>query len=90
MKHIALAIAAAGILSACAPPPPNACGQTMTWADRFGTPEDKGPCWGEIISQVQNGNIRSYMMRMPVPGYVIADITYQGDTLIQAGMTRVR
>lgn len=75
-------------LAACEPPPPNACQQANTYGEMFGTPENRGPCWGRVISASQMGNIRVYMVEMPLPGYAIGSMTYEGNRLIQAGVTR--
>lgn len=75
-------------LTACAPPPLNACQKAGNYGQMFGTPENKGPCWGRTASVSQMGNIRSYIIEMPLPGYVVAHLTYQGDKLVQAGISQ--
>ncbi|WP_439150830.1 hypothetical protein [Sulfitobacter sp.] len=83
-------IMAAVLLTACGPytpPPPNMCQQAKTYGAMFGTPEKKGPCWGRTLSVSQMGNIRSYVVQMRLPGYVLGTVTYQGDTLVQAGVS---
>lgn len=85
---IYVVIDAVVFVSACQPPPPNACQQAANYGEMFGTPENKGPCWGRTISTSPLGNISSYMFEMSLPFFAIGTATYDGDTLVQAGVTR--
>ena len=91
MKTAAIAAVAAVTLSGCMQmqtPQEQACSNARTYGERFGTPERRGPCWGPIISTSATGNIRSYMVQINTPGYAVATLTYDGNTLVQAGQTR--
>lgn len=90
MKALIITALAVAALAGCdvPPPQPNACEQAKTNGEMFGTPEDKGPCWGRVTAASQMGSIRSYMVEMPVPGYVVASITYDGSTLVGVSMAR--
>lgn len=77
------------VIAGCEPitPAQNACLQAQTYGQMFGTPENRGPCWGRVVSTSQTADIRVYLVEMPVPGYSVAGLTYQGNRLIQAGVT---
>ena len=88
--RIAVTIAAAVALAGCdvpATPAEAACRAAITYGDKFGTPERKGPCWGRTVSVSQMGSIRAYLVEMPLPGHAFGSITYDGDRMVQAGWT---
>jgi hypothetical protein len=60
-----------------------------THKEMFGTPENKGPCWGRTTGVHQFGTLRTFSIALPVPGYVFATITYEGNKMVQVGLGRV-
>jgi hypothetical protein len=65
MMKPALACIAAAALSGCmdieaARAVNQACLDAVSYADRYGTPERRGPCWVETLSQGATAGIRTY------------------------------
>lgn len=83
------AVLAALTLAACEPPPPNACQQATKYGEMFGTPENRGPCWGRVIGSSQMANVRSYTLEFPQPSSRVASIMYEGDRLIGVSIVSV-
>lgn len=57
--------------------------------DMFGTPENKGPCWGKTLSVSTFNNSLIFIVRLPVPGYVTAGIIYENNEIVDFSLTRV-
>ena len=60
------------------------CRQLQTYGDRYGTPTNKGPCWGRTFSQSVMGNIASYGVEIRGTEHGVAFLTYENGVLISA------
>lgn len=57
-----------------------ACQAAETYGAMFGTPDDRGPCWGPIMTVSHGYGLRYYHMRTVTGGQAI--VMYDGDELI--------
>lgn len=91
-KPLAL-LAAAATLAACDPVADHnaiygACAAARTYVEGYGTPTNRGPCWGRTISHSAGHGVQVFMVQSVRPQYTVASLVYQNGVLVQAGETR--
>lgn len=57
-----------------------ACNQAKTSGEAFGTPSNRGPCWGRLITVSHGFGMSYYHMRTITGGQAI--LMYDGDELV--------
>ena len=92
MKAAAIATIAAVTLAACDPAADHealfgACERARTYADAYGTPTNRGPCWGRTISHHTSGDVQVFLVQSQRPRNTVASLTYIGGVLTDAGET---
>ena len=59
----------------------DACRQAVTFGERFGTPQKRGPCWWRTTGHSVGFGFDVYTVEGP---HSIASLTYQGSRMISA------
>lgn len=59
-----------------------ACNAAVTYAEAFGTPANRGPCWRRTVGHAFLGSIQSFTVE--TPGGNFAVLTYDGNRMIGA------
>ena len=93
MKRASIVTFAAIAVAACDPVADHqaiygACARATTYTEAYGTPANRGPCWGRTISHSTGGGVQVFMVESVRPQYTVASLVYQGGRLVQAGETR--
>ena len=61
-----------------------ACEAARTYGDRYGTPENRGPCWDYTTTHSVGFGVESFIVHIRGTRYGTAVLTYRGNRLISA------